>query len=125
MSHRLLGQRGAATVEFAVSVVWVMLAALIAWQFALTGWTAVSATNAARSASRAASRGLSQQEAVNVGRHALWDRGLDPSSIVQVNESSSDDAATVKVNIPIVVPGWSIFQSDFVITEHATVPHTG
>jgi len=123
--RRLRSSSGGASVEYAGTVTWVLLAALVAWQLALTGWTAVSATNAARTASRAASRGLSQQDAETAGRNALWTRGLGPHATVRVAEGTSDDVATVTVLIPIVVPGFKAFQSSIPITEHATLPHTG
>ncbi|MBV9413854.1 MAG: pilus assembly protein [Solirubrobacterales bacterium] len=116
---RLRGQRGQATVEFAGMVTWVLIAALFAWQLALVGWTAVSATNAARTAARLASRGASQTQAQDEGKRSLT-FGLSNNSSVIVR----NDHAVVHVPIPFLFPG---FKPDVSvgITETAWMPYTG
>jgi len=90
-------QRGQASVEFAGVLVWLLLAALFIWQLLLVTWTFNQASNAARTASRADGRGGSAQKA---GRDALSPGLRDQAKIEMAGEK-----ATVKVRIPIVVPG--------------------
>ena len=90
-------QRGQASVEFAGVLVWLLLAALFIWQLLLVTWSFNQASNAARTASRADGRGGSAQKA---GRDALTPGLRDHAKIEMAGEK-----ATVKVRIPIVVPG--------------------
>jgi Flp pilus assembly protein TadG len=90
-------QRGQASVEFAGVLVWLLLAALFIWQLLLVTWSFNQASNAARTASRADGRGGSAQKA---GRGALSPGLRDHAKIEMAGEK-----ATVKVRIPIVVPG--------------------
>jgi Flp pilus assembly protein TadG len=90
-------QRGQASVEFAGVLVWLLLAALFIWQLLLVTWSFNQASNAARTASRADGRGGSAQKA---GRDALSPGLRDDAKIEMAGEK-----ATVKVRIPIVVPG--------------------
>lgn len=100
-------------------VIWVLLAALFAWQLALVGWTAVSATNAARTAARMASRGETESQAEQAGRSSLT-AGLSNHASVHVG----NDTAVVHVPIPILFPGWKPDLS-VGITETAWMPYTG
>ena len=96
--RRLHGdQGGQASVEFAGVLVWLLLAALFIWQLLLVTWSFNQASNAARTASRADGRGGSAQKA---GRDAL-SPGLREHSKIDM----AGERATVKVRIPIVVPG--------------------
>lgn len=115
----LRAQSGQSTVEFGGMVIWVLLAALFAWQLALVGWTAVSATNAARTAARMASRGGSQTEAHDAGMKSLT-LGLGRDASVSVE----NDRATVHVPIPVLFPGWKP-DLRVGITETAWMPYTG
>jgi Flp pilus assembly protein TadG len=90
-------QRGQASVEFAGVLVWLLLAALFIWQLLLVTWSFNQASNAARTASRADGRGGSAQKA---GRDALSPGLRDDAKVEMAGEK-----ATVKVRIPIVVPG--------------------
>jgi Flp pilus assembly protein TadG len=90
-------ERGQASVEFAGVLVWLLLAALFIWQLLLVTWSFNQASNAARTASRADGRGGSAQKA---GRAAL-SPGLRGHAKIEM----AGEKATVKVRIPIVVPG--------------------
>jgi Flp pilus assembly protein TadG len=90
-------QRGQASVEFAGVLVWLLLAALFIWQLLLVTWSFNQASNAARTASRVDGRGGSAEKA---GRAALSPGLRDHAKIEMAGEK-----ATVKVRIPIVVPG--------------------
>ena len=90
-------QRGQASVEFAGVLVWLLLAALFIWQLLLVTWAFNQASNAARTASRVDGRGGSGQKA---GKEAL-SPGLRDHAKVEL----AGEKATVKVRIPIVVPG--------------------
>jgi Flp pilus assembly protein TadG len=90
-------QRGQASVEFAGVLTWLLLAALFVWQLMLVTWAFSQASNAARTASRADGRGGSAQKA---GRDALSPGLRDHAKVEMAGEK-----ATVKVRIPIVVPG--------------------
>lgn len=116
---RLRAQSGQSTVEFSGMVFWVLLAALFAWQLALVGWTAVSATNAARTAARMASRGESQTQAEQAGQKSLTG-GLGRDATVSVQ----NDVAVVRVVIPLVFP-WFHPVKKVYFTERAYMPYTG
>jgi hypothetical protein len=116
LASRLRGQSGQATIEFGGMLVWLLLAGLFAWQLALVGWTAVSANNAARTASRMASRGGDGSKA---GHDSLSGKGLQKGASV----SMQGDLATVHVRIPIVFPG--LQPLNLAITETADMPYTG
>ena len=90
-------QRGQASVEFAGVLVWLLLAALFVWQMMLVTWSFNQASNAARTASRADGRGGS---AVKAGRDAL-----SPGLRKHAKVDMAGEKATVRVRIPIVVPG--------------------
>ena len=90
-------ERGQASVEFAGVLVWLLLAALFVWQLMLVTWSFNQASNAARTASRADGRGGS---ALKAGRDAL-SPGLRRHAKVEM----AGEKATVRVRIPIVVPG--------------------
>ena len=90
-------ETGQATVEFAGVLVWMLLAGLLVWQLMLVTWTFNQASNAARTASRADGRGGSGQRA---GKAAL-SPGLRKHAKVEM----AGERATVRVRIPIVIPG--------------------
>lgn len=105
-------EKGSAAVELVGMIPWLFLAALVAWQLLMAALTAVSAENAARAGSRAASLGGDAEKA---GRNALssWLR----------NGATVDVAGTrveITVLIPIVVPVFS--SDDFAITRTAEIP---
>ncbi|MBV8711582.1 MAG: hypothetical protein JOY56_07370 [Solirubrobacterales bacterium] len=119
MVARLRAESGQSTVEFGGMVVWVLIAGLFAWQAALIGWTAVSATNAARTAARMASRGESNSQAQDAGKRSLT-LGLGQDASVSVQ----NDRAVVHVPIPVLFPGWKP-ALNVGITETAWMPYTG
>jgi len=96
--RRLHGdERGQASVEFAGVLIWLLLAALFIWQLMLVTWAFNQASNAARTASRTDGKG---GNAVEAGRKALSPGLRDGAKVTM-----SGEKATVKVRIPIVVPG--------------------
>lgn len=112
---RLRDEHGQSTIEFAGTMVWLVLAALFAWQLALVGWTMVSAGDAARTAARMESRGGDGKTA---GEQAV--SGMLHSD---VNVVMNGDQAQVTVGIPLVFPGLQKVLPP--ITETATMPPTG
>ena len=97
MTARLRDETGQASVEFAGVLVWMLLAALLVWQLMLVTWSFNQASNAARTASRADGRGGSGLKA---GKAAL-SPGLRKHAKIEM----AGERATVRVRIPIVVPG--------------------
>ena len=97
LAARLHEEAGQASVEFAGVLVWMLLAALLVWQLMLVTWSFNQASNAARTASRADGRGGSAQKA---GKAAL-SPGLRKHAKVEM----AGERATVRVRIPIVIPG--------------------
>lgn len=115
-------ESGQSTVEFAGTIVWLLLATLFAFQLALAGWTVVSAGNAARTAARLVSRGDTTTDAGNVGVKGLAGKGLGGASINFGTGRSGGDEATVTVKIPPVFPGASLLPP---ISVGAEIPATG
>ena len=97
MRRRLSEQRGQASVEFAGVLFWLLLTAFVVWQLLLVTWAFNQASNAARTASRVDGRG---GDAVKAGRNALSPGLRDGARIKMEGEK-----ATVRVRIPIIVPG--------------------
>ena len=93
----LRDETGQATVEFAGVLVWMLLAGLLVWQLLLVTWSFNQASNAARTASRADGRGGSAEKA---GKAAL-SPGLRKHAKIEM----AGEKATVRVRIPIVLPG--------------------
>ncbi len=112
-------ESGQSTVEFAGTILWLVLAALFAWQLALVGWTAVSAGDAARTAARLHSRGADDTTAAAAGRGSLSGKGLAGGATV----TTQGDSWSVRVPIPLVLPG--LHPLHLAITETATMPETG
>jgi Flp pilus assembly protein TadG len=121
--RRLRSQSGQASIELGGMLLWLLIAGLFAWQVALVGWTAVSATNAARTASRLISRGTGQSEAEQGGQKSLSSALLQNGAAVDVDPTT--DTAKVTVPIPIVLPGLTPFKRHFAITATARMPYTG
>ena len=105
-------QRGQASVEFAGVLVWLLLAALLIWQLLLVTWTFNQASNAARTASRVEGRDGSGTKA---GKAALSPGLRDHAKVTMAGEK-----ATVKVRIPIVIPG--LDSPDLLATKSAELP---
>lgn len=96
---RLRSQRGQASIELIGMLPILLLSALLVWQLLLAAYAVTSAENAARNASRAQALGDDGEE---VGEDSL-SFGLDDGAEVRVE----GDRATVRVRVPIVVPGIS------------------
>ena len=105
-----------------------LFAALVAWQLALAGWSAVAAANAARTAARAYSRTGDLVSAENDGKDSLSGDGLLTGSSVKVTPGGIGPGgqagahADVVVSIPIIVPG---IASPITIPATADIPRTG
>ena len=119
----LRGESGQSTLEIGGTLLWLLLAALMAWQLALVGWTVVSAGNAARTSARLVSRGDRTSDARNYGIDSLAGKGLSGADISFDGTTSDRSVATAHVQIPILVPG---LNPDWMwITQKATLPVTG
>lgn len=92
-------ERGTAALEFIGMFPFLLLAGLVALQFGLVGWVAVSTTDAARAAARAASLGQNPQLAA---ARAL-PGGLSPLSVTGLHIGSGY-RYTVTVKAPSIVP---------------------
>lgn len=119
---RLRDERGQSTVELAGIIVLVLVAALFALQGALAAWSAVSATNAARTAARMASRG---GDGENAGKASFSGGWLRQHADIHVNSVSIGTGgaavATAVAPIYIVIPGLTLPA----ISETARIPYTG
>jgi hypothetical protein len=114
---RLRSESGQSTIEFGGMIVWLLIAAVFAWQLALAGWTAVSAGNAARTAARMWSRDGDWHTA---GEQAL-NSGLRKNAHIWME----GEQVKVNVPIPVVFPGLLPLKPPLSITESADMPHTG
>lgn len=117
-------QSGQSTVELAGTIVWVLLAGLFALQLALVGWSAVSAGNAARTAARLISRGVTQADARDSAVKGLADRGL-VGNVQFPTDPGGADRAAAHVKIPAVFPGVTLVLPNLGLTEYAEMPPTG
>lgn len=92
-------QRGTASLELVAGLPFLLLAGVVAAQFGLVGWTAISASDAARAAARAASLGQNPHAAA---QDAL-PQGI---SLVSVSGGKSGQgySYTVTVATPAIVP---------------------
>jgi hypothetical protein len=98
MRRRLLDQRGQASTELMGMVFWLLLVTFLVWQVFLATWTYTQASNAARTASRVEGRGGDGAKAARNALSAPLRRGLLPVRI-------SGEKATVRIRIPIIMPG--------------------
>jgi hypothetical protein len=112
MRARLCGESGQASIEFVGLLAWLLLAAVLIWQLLLVTWTFTQASNAARTASRVDARG---GDPVRAGRNAL-NPGLRKHARVEM----AGEKATVRVRIPIVLPG--LDSDDLRATQTAELP---
>ena len=85
---------------------------MLIWQLLLVTWTFTQASNAARTASRVDARG---GDPVKAGRNALTP-GLRKHARVEM----AGEKATVRVRIPIIVPG--LDSDDLRATRTAELP---
>ncbi|MBL8931187.1 MAG: pilus assembly protein [Kineosporiaceae bacterium] len=91
--------RGAAALEFAGVAPLVLLAALIALQFGVIGWTVVATGQAARDGARAASLGQNASAAAT----AALPGSLSASSVTTA-DTGDGHRCTVQVDIPTLLP---------------------
>jgi hypothetical protein len=117
MMSRLRSQSGQSAIEMSGTLVWLLIAALAAWQLALTGWTAVSAANTARTVARLYSREQNAGNAKHEGYRSLSSDGLGAGASV----SFDGKTWSVTAKIPIVFPGIA----GLPITQTAAMPVTG
>jgi len=117
--NRLRSQSGQSLIETGGTLVWLVLAALCAWQLALAGWTAVSAANTARTVARLYSREQDEAHATQEGYSSLSSDGLGTGASVSYDTNTETWSVTAK--IPIVFPGIA----GLPITQTASMPDTG
>lgn len=115
----LAAEQGQVAVEFLGTIFLVLIAALLAWQLALAGWSAVGAANAARTAARAYSRTGDAGAAQKDGQDSLNGDGLGAGSSVTV----AGGKASVVVKVPLVFPG--LASPVTLPAATASMPHTG
>lgn len=98
MRARLADERGQASAELMGMMFWLLLVTLIVWQVCLAAWTYTQVSNAARTASRVEARGGDPEKAA---RNAL----SGPLRKNVQNFEMAGDRATLKVRIPLLIPG--------------------
>ena len=111
-ARRARDERGQTAVEFVGMFPWLLIAALVAWQVLLVGYTSISTGNAARTASRVASLG---GDAETAGERAL------PGMLADGAEVEVDGTrTTVRARVPILVPG--LDADAFTVSKTAELP---
>jgi hypothetical protein len=96
---RLRDESGQASFEVLGMLPFLLLVALASWQLMLGAWACTQASNAARTASRVHGRGGDERKAA---------RGAVSKPLREGMRIRRDgDRVTVRVRIPIVVPGLS------------------
>lgn len=113
-ARRRRGERGQSSVEFMGLLPLLLFGGLVVWQLMLVGWATTSASNAARTGSRVASRG-------GDGRLAAK-RSLASPLRGDATVTIAGETAKVLVQIPILVPGMS--SPDLKVTKTAVIPNT-
>jgi hypothetical protein len=106
-------QRGQASAELMGMVFWLLLAAVFVWQLMLAAWTATQASNAARTASRVAAR--PDGDPKKAARNAL----SAPLRGGFHRFTLEGEKATVRVRIPIILPG---LETGLSVSRTATLP---
>jgi pilus assembly protein CpaE len=108
---------GQASIELIGMLPLLLLAALAGWQLLLGAFTATSAQDAARTASRAASLGQDPAAAAQRAISSYLRSGTTATI------DSNGETVTVRVKVPIVFPG--LTSNSFVMSRHAQLPHGG
>ncbi len=111
---RWRSESGQASAEFLGMIFWLLIASLFVWQLFLAAWTVNQATNAARTASRVAARAGSDPE--KAARNAI----SSPLRKGFHDFRQEGEQATVRLRIPIILPGLTI--DDVSVTRRATLP---
>lgn len=114
MIARLRSQSGQASAELLGMLPYLLLAIMFTWQVLLGAWAYTQASNAARTASRVHGRS-DDADPRKAARNAL-----SPPLRRGMAFRMKGDRATVKVRIPILVPGVSA--ADLVATRSAELP---
>lgn len=112
MRERLRSERGQAATELVGILLWIILIGLAVWQLLIVMWAYAQASNAARTGSRVEARHGDPEKAA---RNALSPGLRDHLEVRQNGES-----VTVRVRIPILVPGF--YSDDVRATRTATLP---
>jgi Flp pilus assembly protein TadG len=92
-------QRGQSSIELMGVLPLLILVVLAVWQLALTTWAINQASNAARTVSRVSARGGDLKKTARNAVSPPLRKGLE--------YTVRGEKATVKVRIPIVIPGLS------------------
>jgi len=101
LRRSLRDERGQASAELLGMTWWLLLVALAVWQLMLGAWTVTQTSNAARTASRVSAReGADPEKAARNALSSPLRRGF-----VAQDFKLEGDTATVKVRIPIILPG--------------------
>jgi hypothetical protein len=113
MRRLVRDERGQAAAEVMGMVFWLLLAAVFVWQLMLVAWTVTQTANAARTASRVAARpdGDPEKAARNALSRPLRD-GFHRFTL-------QGEKATVRVHIPIILPG---LETGLSVSRSATLP---
>jgi hypothetical protein len=113
--RRLADERGQASAELMGMMVWLLLVTLIVWQVCLAAWTYTQVSNAARTGSRVEGRGGDGKKAA---KNALAGPLQKSVELIKID----GDRATVKVRMPIVLPG--VMTTDKLLASRtAELPH--
>lgn len=110
----LRSERGQASIELLGSLTWLLLTALFIWQLLLVGTAMTSASNAARTGSRALALST-PGEAEDAARQALREGFRKEARIRR-----SGDRVSVTVRVPVLVQAFS--SNRFTVTEDAEIP---
>jgi pilus assembly protein CpaE len=106
VAARLAGESGQATIDFLGVFPWVLVAALVAWQIALIGWTFVLSSHAARAGARALAVG---SPVVSAAESALPGSLKSGTSVHDTTSSDALGTVTVKTKVPLLFPGLGVF----------------
>jgi len=98
MRARLGDERGQASAELMGMIFWLLLVTVILWQVALAAWTYTQVSNAARTASRVEGRGGDAEKAARNALSTPLQKNIE-------NIKIDGDRATVKVRMPLLIPG--------------------
>ena len=98
MRARLADESGQASAELMGMMFWLLLVTVIVWQVCLAAWTYTQVSNAARTASRVEGRGGDAEKAA---KNALSDPLQKTIEKIKID----GDKATVKVRMPLLIPG--------------------
>lgn len=109
---RLLSERGQAATELVGILMWIVLIGLAVWQLLIVMWAYAQASNAARTGSRVVARHGDPEKAAR--------NALSPGLRHHLQVRQDGESVTVRVRIPILVPGF--YSDDVRATRTATLP---